>query len=110
MNIGAGEIIVLHQKGWSCSREALLELEFDMVPGGAKKTIVASVKSLYNASGELIPREIVECVFRYDSGIKVAFKAVAIKDVRLEVIGEINNDFETILNKISQWQEQFKEN
>lgn len=110
MILGSGEIILLHQNGWSCSKEAMLDLEFDIMPDrSAKKTVIASARSLYNTYGELIPREIVECVFRHENGVKVAFKAIAVKDIRLEVVGEINNDFETILNKISQWQS-IKEN
>lgn len=110
MTLGSGDVILLHQNGWSCSKEAMMDLEFDIRPDKtARKTVIVGVKNLFNVSGELIPKEQVNGVFRYENGNKVAFSAIAIGSSRFEVTGELNNDFETILNKISQWQEQFKE-
>lgn len=111
MTLGSGEVLLLHQNGWSCSKEALLDMEFDIRPDKtARKMVVVGTKNIFNVGGEIIPNEILSGVFRYDNGNKVAFSAKVAGKSRLEITGDLSNDFETILNKISQWQEQFKEN
>lgn len=111
MILGVGELLFIHKNGWSCTKEAALVLEFDVRPDKtARKTMVVEFKNLYNVDGEIIPKELTQGIFKYENGKKVAFNAVIAGNGRLEVEGETNNDFETILNKISQWQEQFKVN
>lgn len=109
MNFGEGAVIISYPDGWGCASEASFEAEYDIDNGAAKRTSVITCKKLFNI-GEAIAQGNVKGVFKYESGIRIAFDAMIQGKGRLVIIGEVNNDFETILNKISQWQEQFKEN
>ena len=110
MNLGEGSLILSYPNGWGCSKEAEFDVEFDILPDStAKRTTIVTCKSLFNI-GEEITSGLVDGVFKYDSGLKVAFKAIIQGKGRFVLQGGTTNDFETILNKISQWQVQFKEN
>ena len=99
MNLGEGSVVIYHPNGWACSREAELDVEFDMMPDkSAKRTTVITCKGLFNIGGDF-NNGYIEGVFKYDNGIKIAFKASVQGKGRLILIGETNNDFETILNK-----------
>lgn len=109
MNLGEGSVVFLHESGWSCAKESQFDIEFDIKPDKtAKKTAIIALKGLFNVIGEPKHNDIVEGVFMYDSGSKIGFKANILGTGKLIVIGNTHNDFETILNKISQWQEHFK--
>lgn len=110
MNLGLGAVIISYPNGWGCSKEAEFDMEFDVMPDkSAKRTTIITCKGLFNI-GQETTSGLVDGVFKYDSGQKVAFKAMIQGKGRLVLQGETTNDFETILNKISQWQEYFKEN
>jgi len=97
--IGAGSLIICNQNGWSCAREAHMDMEFDVKPDKtAKRTMIVSIKGLYDVVGQC--KGSVDGIFKGDTGILVAFKAEMLGRVKLNIIGELNNDFETILNKI----------
>lgn len=112
MNLGEGELLISHNNGWACSREALFDVEYDMQPDNtsAKRTSIITCKGLFSLGEEIKNGEMVTGVFKYENGAKIAFTANVQGKARFVLIGPINNDFETILNKISQWQEYFKEN
>lgn len=109
MNVGTGSIVILHDKGWSCTNEAIFDVDIEIMPDkSAKRKGVISLKKLFDVNGKLENNTPVEAVFKYDTGAKVAFKAT-VQGTSLQINGEINNNFETILTKISQWQS-IKEN
>lgn len=112
MILGEGSVVLCHEGGWACSKEAIFDVEFDIMPDkSAKRTSIVGCKGLFNAVGEVSKGALIEGVFKYDqTNAKIAFTARLEGSGRLVLIGETNNDFETILNKISQWQEQFKAN
>ncbi len=111
LGFGHGKIVVAHSDGWACSKEAEIDFEVDIMPGGvAKKSIAITIKGLFAVVGEVIKGDAVYGIFKYENGTKIAFEGKFESRQRIKVIGHTNNDFETTLKKISQWQEQFKEN
>lgn len=112
MILGEGSVLLWHENGWACSKEAVFDVEFDIMPDkSAKRTSIIGCKGLFNVVGEIEKGTLINGVFKYDeTNAKIAFNARVEGSGRLVLIGETNNDFETILNKISQWQEQFKAN
>jgi hypothetical protein len=105
--IGAGSLIISHSNGWSCAKEAVMDMEFDIKPDKtAKKTMVIAIKGLFDCVGKASGN--VKGIFKFDAGNKVAFNAVMHGKVKLSITSELNNDFETILKEIKKWQEYYK--
>lgn len=105
--IGTGSIVISHSNGWSASKEAVMGMEFDIRPDKtAKRTLIASMTGLFDCYGK--PEGQVKAIFKFDTGNKVAFSATIHGRTRLEIIGETNNDFETIFKEIYKWQEYYK--
>lgn len=100
---GAGSVIITHQSGWACSKEAYVDMEFDIKPDKtAKRTLVVHIKGLFNAVGKA--SGVVKAIFRYDDGKRVSFDAVLYGESRMTVTGDIKSDFETIFKEINKWQ------
>ncbi len=97
--IGLGSIVIAHSNGWSCAKEAKMDAEFDMMPDKtAKRTMIVSIKGLFDVVGDC--KGNVDAIFKGETGILVAFKAQMIGKGKMNVTSELNNDFETILNRI----------
>lgn len=105
--ISHGTIVIAHEGGWSCAKEATLTMEFDLRPDNtAKRTIVISVSGLFTVLGN--PSDSVTGIFKFEDGKKIGFSGILYKKSRIEVIGETHDNFETILKDIKKWQEYYK--
>lgn len=104
--IGAGNLIICHSTGWSCSRESVVDMEFDVMPDKtARKTMVIHVKGLFDCVGKA--EGMISGAFLFDEGNKVAFQGILKSRTRIEIQGQLNNNIETILKEIKKWQEYY---
>lgn len=109
--IGSGSLIIVHPKGWSCAREAEVDIEFDIRPDNtAKKTMIVNIKGLFDSFGEVTKGIDVKGIFKYDTDMKICFNATLLTRAKLVINGELNNNFETIFKEIKSWQEYYKAN
>lgn len=105
--IGTGSLVLTHQSGWSACREAVMGMEFDVRPDKtAKRTLVVSMTGLYDCVGDA--KGEVKGMIKLDEGNKVAFIGQLQGRSRIEIHGETNNDFETIIKEIEKWQEHYR--
>jgi len=97
--IGTGSVVLSHIDGWSACREAVMDMEFFMNPDKtAKRTLVVTLTKPFTCVGEL--KGNVKGMFSYDAGNKTAFSGFMIGKSKVQITGELNNDFETIIKEI----------
>lgn len=101
--MGGGEVILLHGNGWSACKEAETDFESDIQPDRTiKRKLVIRMKGLYDVGAAMSEARGMDVsgVFRFDSGSMIGFNGKLFKRTRIEVEGELNNDFEKIFKTI----------
>lgn len=111
--IGPGKILISHENGWSCTNNAIMSTEFDIIPGvkAAKQTFVVEARNVFDVIGTLVNGEYL-CAFKHEDGLKFMFNARILGKSNIKkkliVTSDFSNNCELIIKKIQKWQEQFK--
>ncbi len=101
-----GSAFIVHQNGWSCSNEVLIDVETDIENGQSRKTSFLKLKGVFDGKGQLEKDIFVECLFKKeDDGSLQGFAGritgiVPTKTV-IQILGKINKT-EEILSKIKE--------
>lgn len=108
--LGYGSIILDNGKSFVCSNDAELTREVDRVDGGAKVSYTATMSGMFVGGEKPNKGDSVKGMFKNEnSDVEVTFEGIFLSPKRIEIKGEFRQDYKHFKNKITSWQEYYKE-